>query len=386
MYRFKIITVCGLVFLFGCKRIDRQNNLTTEKCTFNASYNSIEEAESKLIDVLKSKYGSPDSISTSFRFYGELVDFILKEPKTIEYKFDRLQNEGYAEVVTSEDGNLRLYYWDNESSWSRISWCNVCQYRGKDKVYAYEGSIKDIKYEQYESSDESYSSNCAILGIKTIYDNTNSPVYLVYTYIRESGNWGYNAIEAIKIDENRLVAVPIFRDEHDPYGIDEIEACYRGVEYTISDWYFRANKGEGWKWMFRFDDSANILYVHQADPEITDRYSLYRYNGEVLYCIGTDGGFWLHPTIRSFEFLVSLFETEDYRIRIDRMYDGSYRYASWNNHGSMDKMPDIILYDGISDDQSEFIFFNKGYEYVVNRQGLIVKHNGKTVLSQSPIR
>lgn len=37
-------------------------------------------------------------------------------------------------------------------------------------------------------------------------------------------------------------------------------ACV-GVEYTIADWYYRANYGEGWDWLFRYNRSTQTLYV-----------------------------------------------------------------------------------------------------------------------------
>ena len=379
-----------LFVLYGCYGREGKSINLEKRDKFTATYNSMNEAETKLLDVLESKYGHPEAPSTTLRYmyYDELVDFIIKEPRTIEYAFDKLQNEGYADVVTSEDGNLRLYYWDNRSGGTWISWSNICQYRCGNKVYAYEGSIMDVKYgTQIEHEDR--SNNCAILGIKTIYDESNSPIYLVHAYIKESNNWGYESIEAISIENGELVAIPIFQGGIDTCDMDcdtekQAKQCYRGVEYTIADWYFTANNGEGWNWLFRFDDKANILYIPQADPEITDRYSLYRYNGANLYYVGTDGGFWLHPTIRSFENLEALFDTKDYRIRIDCMFDGSYRYTSWKNHRTMDGIPDTIIYNGIYDEnKSEYRFRYNDYEYIANAEtGITVRCKGKEILSQ----
>lgn len=379
-----------LLVLYGCSGKKSKSLGLEERDEFTISYNSMDEAETKLLDVLESKYGHPEASSTTFRYlyYDELVDFVIKEPRTIEYEFAKLQSEGYADVVTSEDGNLRLYYWDNRSGGTWISWSNICQYRSGDNVYAYEGSIMDVKYGTQIEYNEG-SNNCAILGIKTIYDKSSSPIYLVHAYIRESSNWGYASIEAIRIKNDELVAVPIFYGGIDACEVDsdteeKTEQCYRGVEYTIADWYFTANQGEGWSWLFRYDDKANILYIPQADPEITDRYSLYRYNGVNLYYVGTDGGFWLHPTIRSFENLEVLFDTKDYRIRIDRMFDGAYRYTSWKNRKTMDGLPDAIIYGGVYDEnKTEYRFRYNDYEYVVGTEtGITIRYNGKEILSQ----
>lgn len=246
----------------------------------------------------------------------------------------------------------------------------------------------DVKYGELSEQNEG-NNNCAILGIKTIYDDSDSPIYLVHAYIRKSSNWGYASMEAIRIEDDKLVAAPIFKggigDIDFSSDVDEeIGKCYRGVEYTIADWYFTANNGEGWEWLFQFDGKSKILYVPQTDPKITDRYSLYRYNGESLYYIGVDGGFWLHPTIRSFESLESLFDTKDYRIRVDCMFDGSYRYTSWKNSRTMDDLPDVIIYGGVYDEnKKEYRFKHNGHEYIVDAEkGIAVRYNGKEILSQ----
>lgn len=382
-----VIFASMLVVLCGCSDQRSKSIDLKEYDKFTATYSSMEEAEIKLLEVLETKYGHPDSTS-GYMFYDELIDLLIKEPRTVDYPFEKLQREGYANVVTSEDGNLRLYYWDNGSGGTWISWSNICQYRSSGKVYSYEGSIMDVKYGEPSEQNEG-NNNCAILGIKTIYDDSDSPIYLVHAYIRKSSNWGYASMEAIRIEDDKLVAAPIFKGGIGDIDFssdvnDEIGKCYRGVEYTIADWYFTANNGEGWEWLFQFDGKSKILYVPQADPKITDRYSLYRYNGESLYYIGVDGGFWLHPTIRSFESLESLFDTKDYRIRVDCMFDGSYRYTSWKNSRTMDDLPDVIIYGGVYDEnKKEYRFKHNDHEYIVDAEkGISVRYNGKEILSQ----
>lgn len=365
------------------------------KRTFNDSYNSLEEAEIKLIDIFDKRYNSPEK-EYDFDCYmlnEELIDFICKEPRTLDYPFDSLQSKEYATVVTSEDGNLRFYYWDNRMGGTYISWSNICQYRSGGKVYTYKSSIMNVKHGN--ASEEPHES-CSINSIKTIYDESNSPIYLVYAYLRLSSNLGYSSIEAIKIEGDKLVAVPIFADMADKYdNIDPeskeyVDMCSRGLEYSIADWYFRTNHGEGWDWLFSYDDKTNMLYIPLTGPEqgLSDRYSLYHFDGKKLCYIGEDAGFWLHPTLRSFNYLYVILETKDYKIRIDEMHDSSFRYAAWKNEKSMDNMPDIILYNGVYDERYEgYRFNNNDYEYIVNEDnGLVVKHRGKTILSQKTIR
>ena len=181
--RFLIIAFL-IVSLCSCNDIGRNKSSNSSldesdlysNRTFNVSYNSLEEAETKLLEVLGDRYGHPDT-STNYAFYYELIDYVVKEPRTIDYPFEALQGNGYANIVTSEDGNLRLYYWDSRLGGTWINWSNICQYRSNDKVYVYEGSIMDFDHEG--NVVQEWSNECAVLGIKTIYDDSNRPVYLV---------------------------------------------------------------------------------------------------------------------------------------------------------------------------------------------------------------
>ena len=136
--------------------------------------------------------------------------------------------------------------------------------------------------------------------------------------------------------------------------------------------------------MFSYDNKNKILYIPEAEPELSDRYSLYRYDGEKMHYIGTDGGFWLHPSIRSFKFLELVLDTKDYRIRVDKMFDNSYRYVAWENKITMNDTPDIVLLNGTFDEKnSNYHFENKGYEYIVNENtGIVVKYKDRVILSQ----
>ena len=380
------------IILSSCNSRNSDNNVlqatsseTSAECTIQNdstpssnsisefTYSALKEAEMKLIEILKERYGDPNEYSECM-LNDELIDFIIKEPLTLDYQFDSLQSRGFANVVTSEDGNLRFYYWNTRTGGTCISWRSICQYRSNGKIYTYRGDISLLKYGK---QNEEYIES-APRSIITIYDNSGSPIYLVNTYIKESSQWGYESIEAIKIENDKLTPVPIF--DVDGHG----DMYTRGVEYTIADWYFRANDGEGWDWLFNYDNKNKILYIPEAEPELSDRYSLYRYDGEKMHYIGTDGGFWLHPSIRSFKFLELVLDTKDYRIRVDKMFDNSYRYVAWENKITMNDTPDIVLLNGTFDEKnSNYHFENKGYEYIVNENtGIVVKYKDRVILSQ----
>jgi hypothetical protein len=54
----------------------------------------------------------------------------------------------------------------------------------------------------------------------------------------------------------------------------------------------------------------------------------------------------LHPSLRNHEEPVLCWQTEDFRVRVDRMRNGSLRYASWRRAASKDAQPDLVLHGG----------------------------------------
>jgi len=54
----------------------------------------------------------------------------------------------------------------------------------------------------------------------------------------------------------------------------------------------------------------------------------------------------IHTSLRQFKSPMCVMETDTYRIRIDYMGDGIYRYASWKKSQPMSAQPDLILTKG----------------------------------------
>lgn len=54
----------------------------------------------------------------------------------------------------------------------------------------------------------------------------------------------------------------------------------------------------------------------------------------------------LHPSIAKFKTPECILETSKFRIRIDDIGNGKYRYASWSIKQSMSEKPDLVITDG----------------------------------------
>ena len=96
----------------------------------------------------------------------------------------------------------------------------------------------------------------------------------------------------------------------------------------------------------------------------SDRYIVYKFDGQHFVRKGTDAGYWLHPSLHSFDYLYSIGRTKDHLVRIDRMEDGSLRYAAWSSKKTMKDKPSIILYNDDYYEAEGISFYNGDYKYV----------------------
>jgi len=76
----------------------------------------------------------------------------------------------------------------------------------------------------------------------------------------------------------------------------------------------------------------------------------------------------LHPSLKAFKQPACLMETKKFRIRIDDMGNGNYRYASWELHNKQSDKPDLIIENGTfipegTGGNYHYDFKNDGYIY-----------------------
>ena len=79
----------------------------------------------------------------------------------------------------------------------------------------------------------------------------------------------------------------------------------------------------------------------------------------------------VHESLSKFKSLEYVLETKTYRIRIDELSTGNYRYACWKLGKPMSEKPDIIIKNGKLDMQGSggnhsFDFKNGPYIYQIN--------------------
>ena len=114
------------------------------------------------------------------------------------------------------------------------------------------------------------------------------------------------------------------------------------------------NRGKLW---LNYDGSL-IAVNYQSSKEKKDRERLIVIDKKLI-----------HSSINKYLQPKLLLETEKFRIRIDELTNGDYRYASWSVNSIMSEKPDLVINNGIwlpdgSGGNNHFEFVNGTYKYV----------------------
>ena len=224
----------------------------------------------------------------------------------------------------------------------------------------------------------------AVLGVQTkVYSQNELEGRLVATvtasngktiYLTERLNYGLYSIAAFTKDNGKYVEEKAFK----------VRKGYQSVINSVKydNWISTDPKGG----FFSFNKEDNTLYVPLIDEDLMggDRFIIYQFDGQHFVRKGTDAGYWLHPSLHSFDYLYAIGRTKDHLVRIDGMEDGSLRYAAWSSKKTMKDKPSIILYGDEYYGEEGFAFYNGDYKYVFDydNKELRVYEGGKLLKKQ----
>ena len=283
----------------------------------------------------------------------------------MDYPFEELVDSLDMTILSTDDGRLRFFYWNTGMGGT----CpDIARYT---LLKADDGTVHLLK---------GGHGSPQLIDIYQLKTTRGDRVYLLHEYFREWSSYGAAWGWGCSIKGPTLDTLALF-----PHGDTAV-----GTEYSIPGWYFAANDGEGWGWLFELH--GDDLYVPVViDDGITDRYDLYHWNGTTFDSVGNVGNRRLHQSLQQYYELCTYFVTKGFRVRIDRMADDSYRYASWPRSKETSVRPDLVIEGGRYDEQKDcYTFENEGYTYYVgsfmvndeNRRGLVVSKDGKVLLKQ----
>jgi DNA-binding transcriptional ArsR family regulator len=179
----KTITFLSLFLttsVFGqhIKNEERKLNEAFAKTNYWASYNGSDDKVSALDSAMKY-----DAI-----FSKKLSKCLKTDPSTISYNFKTLVEKG-MKIVTSEDGNFRIYSWDDETGGTMRRFNKIFQFRDKKKA---------LSKESTNENDECFYSqiNDVISENKTFYVTQSISIL--------SSAMSYHNIKIFSIDNGKL--------------------------------------------------------------------------------------------------------------------------------------------------------------------------------------
>jgi hypothetical protein len=269
-------------------------------------------------------------------------------------------------VVASDDGNLRLYTWDVDGG-TMSCYSGIASFRNSNGIFSYTSVNAD--YWDIESDDESQNyanMACGVFEIKTIRLSNGTPVYAVYTHSSGSSIMHMTIVTAYAITESGIEPYNLFRDN--------------GNE-TNSVLFYRNPSGSFPIDIILTDEELIIPETMEGDnpfggDRITGRILHYRFNGEVFEQTGISYPDGLYKDLCNFQHNIIISYQDPWIFRIDKMPDGSYRYASWKNKKDTD-VPNIVVNGGtyistvLGDTDSnakeeKYTFRNHSYTYEVS--------------------
>lgn len=307
---------------------------------------------------------------------------------TLWYPLDSIPVDSeYVHICASEDGNMKFYSWNSGLGGTCPDYAVLCLFHTKDGNSA----IEDLRIKEGEPA--------LVSKVHSIKKNDGSTYYITTRSHKASSNDGYMWMDAFVIDKDTLRHVSVFD------GGDVLDEYEMEINYVISDWYYATN-GEGWNWLFEYDAGTRNLYVpitvyaEDEFPVISDRYRLYHFDGKRFIDKGEAPHKGLHISLNNYYRLARYFVTKNYIVRVDKLKDGNYRYASWKSPSNMSEKPRLIITGGKYDEENDdYTFVNEGIEYKVgysedesigdgvfeHHEFLWVQKNGKTLLKEERI-
>lgn len=339
-------------------------------------YNTIEEAEQRLYEYHQERGES------FFSFPFEMFkDLILHDERSINYDF----SFEYITEIYSDEKDIKIYSWNNGEG-------------GAIRDYKYDGVFSYVIDNEYftisptyiESDDfieeidkEAYNNIIPLtFGVENIYtlkrDSDGVLFYINYLY----KTYGYyQLLSAFRISNDGLISkANIFEKGSGDY------------DSTIEYWVL-----PGWNNYNNFISASGseIIIPVTFQAKESEKYSApypsgrlnsyifdgshFRYNGAHF-----DREERIFSPLKNYSANVVTLDVSPWKIRIDLMPNGSYRYSSWKNR-DISEQPDLVIDNGIRKSpidgdkgmksfKEEYLFHNSGYSYILNYEMVI--YNG----------
>ena len=381
----KYVFLLLALFTISVAAQDLTRSITDGETTIQ--YSSIADAENKLIEYI-------DNNDSYCGFPSELFsELVMNDERCFGYDFGRLIERARdatvrpLRVVTSDDGNLRLYTWDVDGG-TMSCYSGIVSYRNSNGIFSHT-TVNDDTWGD-ESQNSAYIA-CGASEIKTIRLSNGNPVYAIFTHSSGSSIMHMTVVRAYTITESGIMQYNLFKHNGDEMN-------------TVS--FYRNPSGSFPIDIILTDEELIIPETMEGDnpfggDRITGRILHYRFNGEAFEHTGISYPDGLYKDLCDFQYNVIISYQEPWIFRIDKMPDGSYRYASWKNKKDTD-VPNIVVNGGtytstVLDEtdsnakEEKYTFQNHDYTYEVSwiveyftyihSLKVVVKHGDEVLLT-----
>lgn len=291
----------------------------------------------------------------------KFAEWILKDPATFDMEFKTEQDSLEITITESPDGNVRFYTWWDGSGGTIICNNNIYQTCRKDKVKAFDWR---------ESEDEKYYP-CFPLAIRQV-ESSEGTVYLLISIFTEWSSCHAYSVNAYKMDRyGELKPAKVFDYEEslsDLESDEEIDDCVYIEIY--GDTPLSLFEDNGWGENFFFDLSGEDIYLPNMEDapdgrSFNDYFHHYHWDGERFVYRYLEYNPVLEQYIEPSDQLACEFELGKSFIRIEKMYDGTYRYIAWTREKMFTGEPDLVIENGwYHEVERVFHFTNNDHEYV----------------------
>lgn len=383
--RYSIASLLLIILVAGCGSHSNSNSNGNNNKNINSTDSSNININNDTIDETIDETND-DNNNNSVE---EVVnDDVMPEPSSrwsdhISPGFGKPDKED-MHVSASKDAKITFISWDTKRGGTSPWYASKCIFKTQS------GKKRTL----YRNDEISWISR-----VRTITKKDGTTYYLVFCTAKASSIDASEWLEAYRITGDTLNEVSVVD------GVGSPDSCKLSVDYSIPDWFF-ATQGEGYNWIFDYDNVSHNLYVPQTeDGLLIDRYWVLHFNGDRFVDMGDKPHKALHPSLARYNRLIRYYTTLDYMVRIDSLDGKQLRYAAWKRSKTMADKPDVVILGGKRRQyhaapngykrDDEFWFSSGGAEYIAGyneitligsvaiiHRYLLVKKNGKTIFQQ----
>lgn len=234
--------------------------------------NRYDKADKELAQIYARIFPFYYSNHDSLNYYSDLFStrlgsFIKSNPGTLDYKFKSLTDSNACKVVTTIDGQFRIYSWNTWLGGTMYAYKNLYQFKSEGKVYATEFD--------YGEGD----MGTCFTGLYPLKANGNT-YFLAISVGNESSRYYYEMISVYSIAGNKL---------NDKIRLFKTSSGYSNsiqIEYDVSSVMKRPERPIR---LIKYDAAQKIVYIPIVlkDGTVTDRFILYQFKGQYFEKIKT---------------------------------------------------------------------------------------------------